>query len=109
MITYSKLPVQNWRINYFNSFYLKKTFIYIMNVLIIVIGFSCNKKEQTPKEETQPQPVATAVYCIYQMDLGKAFLFCAKTEDEYKSKVTQYQNAGLNISTEIKTDCNQCQ
>lgn len=78
-----------------------------MKKLIILIALvGCQKKTTKPTQTTQTQ--TSKVWCIYQTNFGnKAFLYCAKSEDEYNSKMNQYQ--GMQLSTEIKTDCNECQ
>jgi hypothetical protein len=77
-----------------------------MKYLILLILFvGCQKKTTTPAKVA-----TTKVWCFYQMNFGnKAFFKCCKTEQEYHDTYQQGINNGLNLSVEVKNDCNECQ
>ncbi len=65
----------------------------------------CQKKPTAQSSE----PAPTKVWCFYQMNYGKAFFKCCKTEKEYQETYDQGIANGLNLSVEIKNNCNECQ
>lgn len=76
-------------------------------IILAVILTACKKEEVKPKQPVS-QPIIT-VYCIYQNVFGtKSFLYCAKDLTELNAKTTQYMNANLNPSYEVKNSCNEC-
>lgn len=82
---------------------MKKT---IISISLILLG--CSKSNNiTPTNTTVSN---NKVWCFYQMNYGnKMFYYCAKSEQEYNSKYLECINNNLDISIDIKTDCNQCQ
>lgn len=97
-----------WKTNTFKSKILNRTFTIILNTLLIFVFVGCQKKTTEPTKEEQPQQATSKVWCFYQTNFGgHAFLYCAKTEQDYKDKQAQY--SGLQIVVEIKNDCNECQ
>lgn len=79
-------------------------------LLILALLVGCQKKTTTPSGQTQNTQTVTKVWCFYQMNFGyKAFFKCCKTQQEYNDTYQQGINNGLNLSYEIKNDCNECQ
>lgn len=79
-------------------------------ILFSLILIGCDKKTTAPSStvQTQTTQTVTKVWCFYQTNFGgHAFLYCAKTEQEYQTKVNQYN--GLQFVVETKTNCNDCQ
>ena len=77
---------------------------------LALILTNCDKKKKTIQPTVQ-QPTSK-VWCIYSNFNGnKAYLYCAKTEQERNDKMTQYSQPGLTIypSTEEKNSCAECQ
>lgn len=78
-------------------------------LLILILFVGCNKKTTAPSSTAQTPPT-TQVWCFYQMNFGnKAFFKCCKTQQEYNDTYQQGINNGLNLSVEVKNDCNECQ
>lgn len=80
-----------------------------MKIKLLIISLAllaCDKKTTKPSQPSQ----STQVWCIYQNNqIGKQFLYCAKSQDEANTKYQQYFNNGLNPSIEVKSNCSQCQ
>jgi len=74
-------------------------------ILISLVLLGCQKKPTAQSSE----PAPTKVWCFYQMNYGKAFFKCCKTEKEYQETYDQGITNGLNLSVEIKNNCNECQ
>jgi hypothetical protein len=86
--------------------YPHKFEIYYKTLILALLFTACQKKTTTPAK------VATTdkVWCFYQMNFGnKAFFKCCSTEQEYNDTYQQGINNGLNLSVEVKTNCNECQ
>lgn len=78
-------------------------------LLILILFVGCQKKTTTPDNVAQTQ-ANTKVWCFYQMNYGnKAFFKCCKTEQEYHDTYQQGITNNLNLSVEIKNNCNECQ
>lgn len=76
-------------------------------LLLLILFVGCQKKSTAPSSTATTQP--TKVWCFYQMNYGKAFFKCCKTEKEYQDTYNQGITNGLNLSVEIKNNCNECQ
>lgn len=75
-------------------------------ILISLVLLGCQKKPTAQSSE----PTIAKVWCFYQMNFGnKAFFKCCKTEQEYQETYNQGIANGLNLSVEIKNNCNECQ
>jgi hypothetical protein len=77
---------------------------------LALILTNCDKKKTT-KQPTTQQPTSK-VWCIYSNFNGnKAYLYCAKDEQERNEKMTQYSQQGLTLypTTEQKNNCAECQ
>lgn len=74
---------------------------------LLLILTACKKEPVKPQQVNTTPP--TTVYCIYQNVFGtKSFLDCAKDINEFQNKYAQYQQANLNPSYDLKTNCNDC-
>jgi len=94
------------RINTFKPKLLKRTFIIILNSSMLFL-FGCKKESKQPQAA---DPIQDKVWCFYQTNFGnKAFLYCAKSEAEMQSKQQECINNQLQISIEVKSNCNECQ
>ena len=80
------------------------------NLILIIFAltiFSCEKKKQLKPSTTTP---TGSVWCFYQTNYGgKAFLFCASTQDEYQQKQKQCIDNNLQVIVETKVNCQSCQ
>lgn len=80
--------------------------IILILVLSLFVGIACNKSSNKTLA-----PSTNEVWCIYnQLTVSqKTFLYCAKSKEEMQTKVQQYRDNGITVTSEQKTDCNECQ
>jgi hypothetical protein len=79
-------------------------------IALALILTNCDKKK-TNVQPTVQQPTSK-VWCIYSNFNGnKAYLDCAKDDQERNTKMTQYSQQGLTLypTTEQKNSCAECQ
>ncbi|MFY8248114.1 MAG: hypothetical protein ACOVJ5_00240, partial [Gloeomargaritales cyanobacterium] len=83
----------------------------ILTIAVVALLGSCEKKKKSSPAPTTPA-ATTKVWCIYSNFANvKAYLYCASSQDEFNTKMTQFTQPGLTLypSFDIKSTCAECQ